>query len=238
MWSGRRCGGRRAHRTLVVLQEIGQAAQQAAPRPQMATLAGLGAGGRYGANIHRDLVRKLGIEKLPIAAPLEVELPLWNAKLTPARKVEWPYPLLLPHELFGLMYENNIGEFNQFVLGPGSLSAFWDNIADGDQRLVGHPVGRLSREARSCVIPLRLHGGGVPIGKTKHRSLDIISISSLTGGRGPTWDTRWIWSAIVDGAKYKGDGSDTPTGTAVWEVLAWSLACLTSGTWPLADWQG
>ena len=53
--------------------------------------------------IHRDLVRKLDIKKPPIAAPLEVELPLWNAKLTPARKVEWPYPRLLPRELFGLM---------------------------------------------------------------------------------------------------------------------------------------
>ena len=25
-----------------------------------------------------------------------------------------------------------------------------------------------------------------------------------------TWDTRWLLSAIVDGAKYTGDGSDTP----------------------------
>ena len=110
-------------------------------------------------------------------------------------------------------------------------------IRDDDQRLLGHPAGRLDRDARCKVVPMRLHGDGVPIGKKKKRSLKVISISSLTGSSGATWDTRWILSAMVDGAEHKEDDGESTEGV-LWDVLAWSFAVLASGVWPRTNWNG
>ena len=152
-----------------LVQQIAQAANTVVPRPPIAVLASLGSEGRNRGNIHRDLVRKLTLETNYVAEPIEIELPLWETRARPApTKIMSPYPILLPHELFAMMHSKAPGEFQEFVVGRGSLLDFWQGIPAGDPRLVGHPVGRRSDDEKALTIPVRLHGDGVPIGKGKN----------------------------------------------------------------------
>eukprot|EP00974_Lingulodinium_polyedra_P103470 10018829-Lingulodinium_polyedra.AAC.1 len=75
-----------------------------------------------------------------------------------------------------------------YVVGPEPLDSFWSGMPDNDPRTIGHPAFR-NRGYENRLIPLRIHGDKVPIGKGHARSLDVVSISSCTGSSGPTWDT-------------------------------------------------
>ena len=52
------------------IRDIAGAAVQVAPRPQMNVLAALGTEGRHSNNIHRELSRKLMLNKLNLPEPL------------------------------------------------------------------------------------------------------------------------------------------------------------------------
>ena len=87
------------------------------------------------------------------------------------------------------------------------------------------------------VIPLRMHGDGVPIGLKRGRSLDAISLSSLVGFRGPSWDSKWLVFSMVDGAKYKSGNEGASTMDVVWRILLWSFRTMLEGVWPSRDWN-
>ena len=167
------------------LQAIGAAATSVAPRPQMQTLANLGCTGKWHGNCHRDLTRKLSLGGNTVPKPMMIALTLWNAASRPpsAEPVQWPF--LLRHEILAYMFENFRGGFDNHFVGPAPLSNFWDSVPVNDPRLTGHPV-RGTLDYRQRAIPLRLHGDGVPVGKARGRSLDILGLSSLTGTKAST----------------------------------------------------
>ena len=173
-----------------LLQNIAASACNVAPRPQMTALKNLGSGGVHQGNAHRDLQRKLNMGNLDsfVATPLFVKLPLRDTRRLPATKKELSYPILLPHEFLSVMYENNRTIFDTFIVGAGNLVDFWSHVREGDPRLSGHPVKRKADKSR--VVPLRIHGDGVPVGKGKNKSMDILSFSSMSGLHGCTWDTK------------------------------------------------
>ena len=222
------------------VREIAAAAIIVAPRPQMATLAALGTSGRHKNNILRDLTTKLNLNANNLPEPLLVDMPLWTENADGnhnAGVVFRPYPVMLPHEVFAYMFKHYRAEFNKFFLGSSPLASYWDNFAVDDPRLRDHPVRRIDGYTDHA-IPLKLHGDGVKVGKARRgRSLDVLSLSSLVGDHGPTWDTRILMVGIVDGAKSSGDLVTESTMAVVWKVIMWSLAVCLDGRWPRCDWN-
>ena len=147
--------------------------------------------------------------------------------------------MLLPHELLAEMYSAYPQEFQKFIVGDAPLREFWSHIPADDPWLQGHPILR-DPDYANHAIPLRLHGDGVPVGKAKRRSLDVVSLSSLTGCPGKSWGTKLLLSGGVDGAKCEaeGEGGGPSTMSVIWQVLLWSFAALCRGRWPVADWTG
>ena len=125
---------------------------------------------------------------------------------------------MLPREFLARMYEKSRGEFDKYIVGDKSLDGFWRHLPGGDPRLSGHLVKRA--RGKSMVVPLRIHGDGVLVGKGKTKSMGIISLSSMTGAFGCTWDSRMLVFAMISDSKFKGGGS---TMDLVWKINLWSL---------------
>ena len=79
---------------------------------------------------------------------------------------------MLPHLFFASLFQNNRSVFDRFVVGHMDLEEWWSHIPLDDPRFMGHPAKRMSK---SKLIPLRIHGGGAPIGKGKKRIFDVVS---------------------------------------------------------------
>ena len=189
----------------VILQTTAASACLVAPRPPMEALAQIGSNGGARGNAHRDLERKLNLGNVNenVAPALYVQLPLWAVRPRRPNSTLLSYPVLLPHALFASMYKHSRGEFDKFIRGSGNLADFWGNVPLGDPRMVGHPVNRW-QGPKDTLIPLRIHGDGVPVGKGKKRSLDTISFSSMVGDQGPTWDTQFLMFGIISEATIQG----------------------------------
>ena len=222
------------------VRDICAASNRVSPRPQAEALASLGGSGSVRSNVHRDLVRKLKLGTINIAEPILVDLPMWSMNATSRHRpgrVPQKYPVMLPHELLASIYTAYPNKFQTYIVGPRPLRDFWTRIDADDPRIRAHPVLRVERYADRA-IPLRLHGDGVPIGKAKRRSLDVISISSLVGKPGKTLDTKLILSGVVDGAKCDDQPGQPGTMHEIWRILFWYFAVLLNGHWPAADWDG
>ena len=221
------------------IREIAAAAQKTAPRAHMATLAALGCTGEYKANIYRDLKAKLKLQTVKIAEPVLVSLPLWSPSAVLRHQpglVEAKYPIMLPHELLASLWTHYPNYFKRYVLGEEPLQNFWEHVPVDGPWLRGHPVRRI-KDFTKWAIPLRLHGDGVPVAKAKKRSMDVISMSSLVGACGKTWDTKLLLSGIIDAAKSSDPAGVNDTMKAIWKILLWSFAALLKGRWPHADWN-
>ena len=95
---------------------------------------------------------------------------------------------MLPHELLAFMYSKKRSEFNDFIIGSGSPSNFWTEVPLTDPRYVGHPAKAVRQ--KEMLIPLRIHGDGVPVGKGKTRTNAVVSFRSMLSKPGTTWETR------------------------------------------------
>jgi hypothetical protein len=126
-----------------------------------------------------------------------------------------------------LMYAENRSEFNQFILGTTPLDTWWANMPADDPRYIGHLVNRIAD--KSCVVPLWLHGDGVPIGRAKKRTLDVVSFGSMVGKQGCTWDTKLLVFTVLSAAKWSGDHENVGTMALVWKILLWSFGVLMKG---------
>ena len=136
---------------------------------------------------------------------------------------ELRYPVMLPHEFLAVMYLQHRSKFDAFILGPQPLSECWGHIPADSPQYVGHPAKHI--EPKDQLVPLRLHGDGVPIGK-------------MVGDRGSTWETRFFLAGVVSEAKSPTEDPATSTMHKIWQILLWSSGCLVRGVWPYADWTG
>ena len=126
--------------------------------------------------------------------PLIVKLPMKSPNAQGRNQpgiVEQSWPIMLPHELIACMYVDYPQEFAKYILGPQPLADFWAGMRHDDPRLRSHPVTRVEN-FRERAVPMKLHGDGVPVGKAKGRSLDVITLSSLVSAPGPTWDSKLL----------------------------------------------
>eukprot|EP00969_Alexandrium_andersonii_P345620 15276717-Alexandrium_andersonii.AAC.1 len=89
--------------------------------------------------------------------------------------------MLLPHVLFSLLFHNYPAAFKARVCpGPDKLKHFWSEMR-GHPQLENHPMLDIDGYDTK-VIPLSLHGDGVPIvgvGKKWHKSLTFYTWASM-----------------------------------------------------------
>ena len=145
---------------------------------------------------------------------------------------------LLPHKLFSGLYHVLHDSFVSSLLGgsAGNTARFW-------RQMQKHPFvlarPHLQNEAAVAkVVPIALHGDGVNYMQRKagSKSLEVLSWSSLLSSTGATKHTNFIMFLIVKSiVKDEGVGQTWPK---VWRVLCWSLQALSSGFWPMANYDG
>lgn len=204
----------------------------------MQILARIGAEVDKLGNAHRGLSRQLALGNLDshVATSTYVDFPLWDEKARPAKNICMKHPIMCPHDLLHSMYTSSRPMFDAFILGDGSLEDFWSHVLAADPRFTGRPAKRLP--SKGALIPLRLHGDGVPIGRALKRSMDVISVSSMTGRQGATWDTKFFRFGCVNAAKNSSSNPDDDTMLVAWKILLWSFAALLKGKFPYVDWDG
>ena len=202
--------------------------------PQIRALAGLGAHGKYPANMHRDLLRAVGAGSALVSSAMDFTLSLQASRST---WVPTLVDIILPHRLFSKMFHQRPGAFKASVLGgeESNIRSFWSAMQD-------HPILLARPELRSRadllkVIPIGLHGDGVSYMQRRSgsKSLEVLSWSSLLS-RGPTKANSFLIFLVVKSVlKDVGFGKSWPI---VYKILSWSLTALAQGKWPEVDWNG
>ena len=211
--------------------------------------AALGFSGKYPANTHRDLKRRLpqpvlapGLYRMPCrAASTTLQGAFQYATLhmlcpskgscskpfTQLRAVLQTCALLRwPHELFSAVYKHFPKEWIARIRGVADLGDFWRRVA-GAPQMASHPLLRDQHCALDKTIPFSLHGDGVPIvgaGKSYQQSADIYSFCSLVA-QGSTKETNFIVAMLF--ARSQASGGHTTR--AFWRKLTWSLTALFNG---------
>lgn len=215
-----------------MLQRIGAAACLIAPRPQMRALANLGAEGRYPANAASQLRALLRLNDNKICEPLLVDMPMWNATGHPPTVVVTKFPIMLPHEIMGSLYSHYPHAFQTWFSGEaGDIDSFWSSIRNDDPRMWEHPVQQIEGYRQHCV-PLRIHGDGVPFGKSVGHTLDVLSFSSMLGRRGDSWCSRMLILGIANVCKVNIETHGLDSMRLAWKWVIWSFSVLSSGVWP------
>ena len=137
--------------------------------------------------------------------------------------------MLLPHQLFVASLWRDYPETWRSSVLPDERSGF--------SQMESHPIRDVA-DYKSKVVPLAVHGDGVPVvglGKGWSKVITMFSWYSLIG-QGQTKEILfWVWS-MYDRTS-KGSVSEGTRGV-FFAVLRWSFLCLMEGKWPSADFQG
>ena len=216
------------------IQAIAHAAvSDGATHPQLTALAQVGCQGRFPANCHRDVASAMQtVATQNCLSSMRVHL-----KKLPNGIVSAEHKLLLPHEMFSMLYHKHRDQFQMRILGGSQsrIPEFWAGMGNHPGYL-DHPVRSRANHTEMCV-PLSIHSDGVPVsglGKTWSRSVDVWSWSSILGV-GNTIATNFLiyilyWKLIV-----KVQGMDLYHEFI--QRLTWSLYWLWLGRWPTRNWK-
>ncbi len=180
-------------------------------------MARTGAHGSHPGNIHRDMIRWMR-RGSPWPHFYIARTPLWCKK---TQQVVWEdLPFLLPHEVLAAIVSKS---------GPCTS---WLATADEHPGIHRH-LARLGQELQveTPLVPLGLHGDGVPFGKNSQDSLEYFTINmpcfkEQPGLRLPL--TMLLKSEVVK----------DQTFDFVMTILKWSLQWLARGSWPSARHDG
>jgi len=141
--------------------------------------------------------------------------------------------LLLPHEMFSIMYHEYPSEFRSKFLGEANaITNFWANQA-GSPLLVDHPLKTLPLWSERT-IPLGVHGDGAPVaglGKAWGKMLGLYCFFSFLTKDTTTNSIFYLYAAfahLMTKSSMQG----------VWNILCWSFRALASGKWPRHDPHG
>ena len=196
--------------------------------PQMVMLSRLGSNGQYPASCWRDLERRLGYVTCNIPKATVVKLPLLDRSKHPHHVVWTDWPIFLGQDLMHSLYWNHQAEFqNRFSGGEGRLQEFWAGMEPTDPRLHNHPC-KSQANWQQRAIPGRLHGDGVPYGKAKDASADVISWSSKLA-RGDIFDTLNLWLGLPKGLLCNQSEHGVDTMREVWKVVVWDMWVMANG---------
>ena len=202
--------------------------------PDLQRLSKIAAEGNCPQNAHRDLERCMAPMKLP--EPYKFQLRC--ATETPGIYREHPFEMLLPHEWFHAVYTDYPEHFKEYICGgEHDVQSFWDDVSS-------HPnvVGNIVRTIPDCkrkVIPISLHGDGVPIkgvGKSWSESQTAYSWCSLLCTRGSTSMYNFLICTLFQHLVAKSPACRTMA--RFWKILCWSLEAMYDGRFPTQDWEG
>lgn len=200
-------------------------------------LASLGSRGLYPGNMHVELTNHLRPSNLVQQCSSMVVF-YKNTNVLKGGIVSGRVPILLPHELFAIMWREYRESFCECLFGnqPDRIAKFWTAM-EKSAYFKQHPMStRLDLKERG--IPLSLHGDGVSIvgiNKTWTKSVDAYSWSSIIG-QGSLKSTNFLifveyWKLLVQTA-----GMDTHM--RLMKLLQWSFYWLSIGKWPTRDEHG
>ena len=151
------------------------------------------------------------------------------------------FPMLLPHSVFSLMYNEFPGMFGDMFLGGKDrsfLAGFWKELdSRGDPRLAAHPMREVENWEYNNV-PLMIHGDAIPclgVGKSNSKSFDVYSMQGLLS-IGPLVLLKLVLFGLFD--KSKVDGGCGASMKAIWRRLLWSFHVLQLGKHPTCDDNG
>lgn len=218
-----------------LVQELADAAvRDGCEDPALKSLASIGSGGRFPGNCHRDI--------LNIVPPTHAHKALSKFQVSIAQRphgfLEVEHSLLLPHELFHIIYTHHPETFASGILGGGSdtVELFWHSMSD-HPGYTEHPVKGRPEHKRKAV-PIALHGDGVPVsgvGKSWSKSMDAYSWTSLLS-RGPTAKVLFLIYIMSPKMVVKMEGRNFME--EFFKRLRWSLYWLFLGVFPLRDHRG
>jgi hypothetical protein len=217
----------------VMVQRIAHAAHtDGLAHPSIVRLASIGAKGRYKQNARRDLQHILHSDyairtdwSMVCNIPMLVKQ---NALLVPGVAAQC---FILPFVVLGHMCTHYPNAFQKLWTGPiHAIANFWSNVHPDDPRLLDNAALRNSAQ-NNMVVPIKIHGDGVPC--TKKKSLNVFSISSMLGV-GSSLQLKIMLTAIFGHICLR-DGS---TERDIWVVLIWVLKVLRSGRYPSHNWLG
>ena len=195
-------------------------------------LAKLGHWGQYPNNVWTELKKILPTPKLPRLH--FVWLPFKHLTLG---KITRQVPLLLPHQVFGAIYQHYPAIWQQIVYGSqAKCKEFWSAVRPSPQ-FQSHKVSERPDYETKC-IPLKIHGDGTPVtglGKGWSKMVDIFSVSSLLIC-GPTVLRNLMMFLMWQHLLCRDEGHCTMD--EAYKMFIWSFYWMWLGKKPTHDWAG
>ena len=191
-------------------------------------LASLGTAGAHPSNCHRDLMAYL---------PQQSRLPSAHQVMMPFKAGPLLQSLMLPHEVFSKLY-HQYPEYWRSCFLPGGdkeLAAFWKGFAGHPSMADGTFQSRPSY--RTTLIPLGIHGDGVPItglGKVWCKLMQVYSWHGLLCQGGAKATLFLMWASFEQLFLAGNEG----TLQCFFSIMKWSFQALLAGTWPDKDFRG
>ena len=146
-------------------------------------------------------------------------------------RVKWP--VLLPHEIFGLMYEKRQAQFHETFQTDENTLYWVETLKNEPMWLRAHPMRSLIISQMDLVSPFRIFGDDTGISKNCERPVSCLTWDADVS-HGDVWKTKipvYIIPAhvCVEGGLTLDDLD---------EAAAWSFNCLSIGEWPVLDHKG
>ena len=208
-------------------RDFQKATEEEADLPELTKLSEIGDHGRRPQDCHSDLMRSL------MPSPFHPHHVAWPFKAKTARG--WNVngtEVLCPHEIFATVYHSYPNQFQRaFLPSAEALHAYWEEM-DTNPFYTNHGVKDIPNY-RNTVIPISMHGDGVPVtglGKSWSKSMEIISICGTLCAQGVTafgLATNFIMWVCFEAAMSEVEGADTMA--RFWRILTWSLRWLYEG---------
>ena len=165
---------------------------------ELEQVARIGDGGLQ--NCVRNFRKIYELDASHMPDPLDICVPLWDAKNTPPKVVYENVSILLASDLIHSFYNFYPAAFNDSFLGggPEHVAEYWRQVNPNDPRLISHPLRKNPLFAQFCV-PLGIHGDGVPWKKSGvGQSLNMSTVFSLLARGLSTWDMKFLLWAICN----------------------------------------
>ena len=216
------------------VQQLAQAGvDDGCPSKALALLGKTGAQGRHPNNCQRDMLRLLRRHLPPQPRSIQISVPFVSGKEGGAGARLLTQPYLPLHRVFAHMYAQCPAQFGKTWGDRAGASAFWAGVRDDDPNAAQWSALLASKDL-GALIPLAIHGDGVPV--FRHKSLECWSANSLLA-EGGAKDVKSLmfcyWTHLR--AVQSRHGADTEA--AVWAAIKWDLEALFDGLHPRVDSQ-
>jgi len=186
----------------------------------IAAMGRAGAAGVHPGNTHRDLMRQY-LKDTTVPEPYFADIPIHDVK-SDQDHVTIALPFLLVHEMIASMVKKCPSITNELSVLPPNTRL--DNLA--------MKFARDNGVDRSRILPLGIHGDGVPY--KKNRSCQVISWNFLATPHAE----RFMFVNIGKEFCCQCGCGGRHTLDPIIEIFVWSMKCTARGQWPMTRHDG